>query len=51
MAHETQITMATPADIAADMEEHRKTYQRFLRVIVYTCIGAAIVLTALFLSY
>ncbi len=51
MAHNMEIATATPADIAADMAAHRKTYLGFLRLLKYGVIVIAIVMTILFLMY
>lgn len=40
---------ATPADIAIDMPNHRKTYRRFLRFMIISSLASAVVLGALFL--
>ena len=51
MAHDTQVSTASAADLAADMDSHRKTYKSFLNIVKYTAVGVAIVLIVLFLSY
>ena len=54
MVHEEEavdVSRATAADLAADMEHHRETYRRLLRVIAYTLIAIFVVLAALFLIY
>jgi hypothetical protein len=52
MAHqETQVATATAADIAADMEAHRKTYGVFLNFLKYIIVGCAIILVFLFFLF
>ncbi len=51
MAHNMEIATATPADIAADLVSHRKTYLAFLRLLKYSIVIIAIVLAGIFLSY
>lgn len=51
MAQDLTFTSATPADIAADMAAHRKSYKAFLNVVKFTCVAVAIVLVAIFLAY
>jgi hypothetical protein len=51
MATEIELTKATPADLAADMEHHRHTYARFMNILRYSVVGAAIPLIFLFFLY
>lgn len=54
MAHEeksVELVNATAADLAADMEHHRETYRRLLRVTAYTLVAIFVVLAGLFLIY
>ncbi len=51
MAKDLEIAHATPADLAADMEYHRKIYRTFLNIAKYSIVIIAIVLIILFLNY
>jgi len=48
MASEMELSTASAADIAADMEAHRTTYASFFNLLKWTIVGFAIVLTILF---
>jgi len=48
---EQPIAEATPSDLAADMQHHRTTYRRFLRILAYSLAGVAVVLLILFIVY
>ena len=50
-SHDMQVATASPADIAADMDNHRKTYGRFLSLLKYTIAGATVILIVLFLIF
>lgn len=50
MAKELEISNATAADIAADMEHHRETYAGFFNWIKYAIIGVSILLAILFFT-
>ncbi len=47
-AHEMQLATASPADIAADMEHHRQTYGRFLKLLRNICLVSAGILIVVF---
>ena len=51
MAHQMEIATATPADIAADMAAHRKTYLGFLRLLKWSSVIIAVIMAILFLSW
>ncbi|MCW5697287.1 MAG: hypothetical protein KIS96_11225 [Bauldia sp.] len=51
MATEIELTKATPADLAADMEHHRQTYSRFMNILRYSIVGVAVILTIIFFIY
>lgn len=49
MAHqEAQVLTANAADIAADMDNHRKTYGGFLNMMKWVALGSAVVLVVVF---
>jgi len=50
-AEEVPVAKASSADIAADMDHHRGTYRRFLRILVYSLAGVGFVLLILFFVY
>ncbi len=50
MASQTEVSTASSADIAADVEHHRATYSRFFELIKYTSAGIAVVLAILFFA-
>jgi len=50
-AEDVPVTKANPADIAADMDYHRGTYHRFLRILAYSLAGVGFVLLILFFVY
>ncbi len=47
-AHQMQVASASPADLAADMENHRQSYAGFLKLLKNICIGSAAILVFLF---
>ncbi|MGV8840268.1 MAG: aa3-type cytochrome c oxidase subunit IV [Bauldia sp.] len=49
MAKQTEIGTASAADIAADVESHRRTYRGFLRLLTFASAGMAVVLVIVFL--
>jgi len=49
MAKETEISTATAADIAADVESHRRAYHGFTRLMTFAAAGTAVVLVIVFL--
>lgn len=51
MATQSEVTEASPADIAADMGHHRRTYLRFINLLKYSAAAIAVVLFILFLAY
>ena len=51
MAAKIELTTATPADIAADMDQHRRMYGRFLRLLRYSAAAIAVILFLLFIGY
>ncbi|MCC6735373.1 MAG: aa3-type cytochrome c oxidase subunit IV [Bauldia sp.] len=51
MAHETLVLSATAADVAADMDYHRTSWQRFTTLMKWTSVGAAVVLVLLFVIF
>lgn len=48
---QTEISTATPADVAADMEHHRATYGRFFNLLKWTLGVIIVVLAILFFVY
>lgn len=50
MAHQMEFATATPADLAADMAAHRKTYLGFLRMTKYLVVLVAIILAGIFFA-
>lgn len=46
-----EISKATPADVAADMEHHRATYGRFFNLLKWTLVVIIAVLAILFFVY
>ena len=50
MAKELEISDATAADLAADMEHHRETYTGFFNILKYSIVGISIVLVILFFA-
>jgi hypothetical protein len=52
MAHqETVIATASAADLAADMDYHRKTYVVFLNMLKYIIAGCTVILVFLFFLF
>lgn len=49
MARETEISTASAADIAADIESHRRAYRGFIRLLTMAAAGTAVVLVIVFL--
>ena len=49
--HETQVATATAADIAANMDYHRKTYGNFLSMLKYIIAGCTVILVFLFFLF
>jgi hypothetical protein len=50
MAQSTpEVLDASPADLAADMSYHRKTYLRFLKLMAWVATGSALILILVFL--
>ncbi|MCW5715029.1 MAG: aa3-type cytochrome c oxidase subunit IV [Bauldia sp.] len=49
MAKEIEISTASAADIAADVESHRRAYNGFLRLMTWAAAGVAVVLVIVFL--
>lgn len=47
--HDQDLVPATAADIAADMEAHRRTYAGFMKLLMWVCIGSGILLIVVFL--
>ena len=50
MSDEIEISKATAADLSADMEYHRATLANFVKLLVYSIAGFALVLLVLFLA-
>ena len=50
MATEIEVSTASPADIAADMDSHRAMYAGFFNLLKYAIVGTAIVLAILFFA-
>jgi Bacterial aa3 type cytochrome c oxidase subunit IV len=50
MAKELEISTATAADLAADMEHHRDTYAGFFNMLKYGIVFMAVLLTILFFA-
>ena len=50
MASEIEVSTASPADIAADMEHHRATYTGFFNLGKWSAVAIAIVLAILFFA-
>jgi hypothetical protein len=50
MASQTEVTTASAADIAADMETHRATYRGFFNFLKYGIVGIAVLLAILFFT-
>lgn len=48
MAHEMQVSTASAADVAADMDYHRQSYIGFLGIMKWTAIVSAIILITVF---
>ena len=49
MAHqEAQVATATAADIAADMDNHRKTYAGFFNLMKWVAMVSAVILVVVF---
>lgn len=46
----TDYSEATAADIAADMQNHRKTYSGFVRLMMWVAIISSILLVIVFLT-
>lgn len=51
MATEVEVGHATPADVAADMEQHRATYGRFFNLLKWSIIGVTVILAILFFAF
>lgn len=49
MAKEVEIGTATPADLASDVVNHRRTYQGFVKLMTFAAIGTSIALIIVFL--
>ncbi len=49
--HETVVATASAADIAADMDAHRKTYGIFLNMLKYIIAGCTVILVFLFFLF
>ncbi|MCC6737039.1 MAG: aa3-type cytochrome c oxidase subunit IV [Bauldia sp.] len=49
MARETEFGTASAADLAADAENHRRTYRGFVRLLTFASAGFAILLIIIFL--
>jgi hypothetical protein len=45
-----EVVTASAADLAADMQQHRKTYGLFLRLLRYVVVGLGVLLLALFVG-
>jgi hypothetical protein len=50
MASEIEVSKASAADLAADMEYHRATWSRFFRGGFYAAAALAVLLLILFLT-
>lgn len=50
MASETEISTANAADLAADMDHHRSTYDGFFNIGKWAAVSIAIVLAILFFA-
>ena len=50
MASQIEVSTATAADVAADMEAHRATYRGFFNLSKYAIVGVAIILAILFFT-
>lgn len=48
MAAPTQVSTATQADLAADLDHHRSTYRGFLTLLKWVMAGTVVVLAVLF---
>lgn len=46
-----EVATASQADIAADMSYHRRTYHRFVRILIAVVAGTAVVLLGLFFIF
>ncbi len=51
MAHEMQVLSASAADIAADMDYHRKSWGSFLTLMKWTAVGSIAILVLLFFIF
>lgn len=51
MAKEVEVSEASPADVAADMEAHRATYGRFFNLLKWAIVGVAVILVILFFMF
>lgn len=49
MAREIEVATANAADIAADMESHRRTYRGFLRLLTFAAAGTSVALVIVFI--
>ena len=50
MASETEISTATAADLAADMDHHWSTYSSFFNLLKWSIVGLSILLAILFFA-
>ena len=51
MASEQEVTKASPADVAADMDHHRSTYGNFFSLLKWSMAGVAVIVVLLFIIY
>ncbi len=51
MAHEMQVLSATAADIASDMDYHRKSWGAFRTLMTWTSVGSIAILALLFFIF
>lgn len=49
MAKEVEVGTATAADIAADMEAHRRTYRSVMKLFKYGSVAVAVLLVIVFI--
>lgn len=50
MAKDVEVTKASAADIAANMQHHRETYGRFFKILMYSAASLAALLFVLFIT-
>ncbi len=51
MASEQEVTKASPADVAADMDYHRHTYKNFFGLLKWSLVGVVVIVAFLFIIY